>query len=398
MKRIFLLLCVGLFQSLCSAQMPEEEGGGEEEVVELFTTPATRMGAAVSDFGYNLFRQLDSHDSTANAFVSPLSVSIALTQLSMGATEQAERELYRALRYHTLPDLKIHDTLRDLQLALKSPGKGFVSIARLLLPRRLRLKPDYLNGVERSYGVKPFTLSGTPRDMKAINEWFKSETGGKITPSIGSPKRGGGISCVGATYFKGKWQTHFSQANQMEEFQLDGEQPVRVPMLRQANYPLKMGKDSDIGCMMAQIQMEDGVSMFVFLPDDVTKNLTLIVEALTAEFVQDLSMNLHQTEAELVLPALKLNYNTDLVSLLPNLGLSDWLANTDLVKITSQLAKLSAVHHKVVMDVSPEGSQRVAASGVQHVTYKVDRPFVFLIRDEPTGTLLLVGKVLNPQK
>lgn len=53
-------------------------------MVELFTTPATRMGAAVSDFGYNLFRQLDSHDSTANAFVSPLSVSIALTQLSMG--------------------------------------------------------------------------------------------------------------------------------------------------------------------------------------------------------------------------------------------------------------------------------------------------------------------------
>lgn len=392
-----MLLCVGLFHSLCWAQMPEE-GGGEEEVVELFTTPATRMGAAVSDFGYNLFRQLDSHDSTANALLSPLSVSIALTQLSMGATEQAEKELYRALRYHTLQDLKIHDTLRDLQVSLKSAGKGFKSAARLLLPRRLRLKPDYLSDVEKSYGVKPITLTGSARDMKTVNDWFKSETGGKITQAMSETKRSGGISSVGAAYFKGKWHTHFSQTNQLQNFHLDGEEPVQVSMMHQTNYPLKMGKDSDIGCMIAQIQMEEGVSMFVFLPDEVTQNLTLIVEALTAEFVQDLSMNLHQAEADVVLPVLKLNYNRDLLSLLPDLGLSEWLAKTDLIKITSQLAKLSAVHHKVVMEVAPEGSQRVTASAVQHLTYKVDRPFVFLIRDEPTGTLLLIGKVLNPQK
>lgn len=65
----------------------ESEGEAEvveEEHVELFTTPVTKMGAATSDFGYNLFRALSSRDTSANIFLSPISVSAVLTQLSMG--------------------------------------------------------------------------------------------------------------------------------------------------------------------------------------------------------------------------------------------------------------------------------------------------------------------------
>lgn len=61
-----------------------EEAGGEEEHVDLFTTPTTKMGAATSDFGYNLFRALASQEATTNIFLAPISVSAALTQLSMG--------------------------------------------------------------------------------------------------------------------------------------------------------------------------------------------------------------------------------------------------------------------------------------------------------------------------
>lgn len=61
------------------------EGAGlEEEPVELFTTPTTKLGAAVSDFGYNLFRALASREASTNVFLSPISVSAALSQLSLG--------------------------------------------------------------------------------------------------------------------------------------------------------------------------------------------------------------------------------------------------------------------------------------------------------------------------
>lgn len=66
--------------------------------------------------------------------------------------------------------------------------------------------------------------------------------------------------------------------------------------------------------------MQDDVSMFVFLPDDVTQNMTLVEESLTAEFVQDLSMTLHPVHVALTLPVLKFSYSTDLLPLLTDLG------------------------------------------------------------------------------
>lgn len=175
--------------------------------------------------------------------------------------------------------------------------------------------------------------------------------------------------------------------------------------------------------------MEDGVSMYFFLPDEVTQNLTLIEEALTAEFVQDLSNSLHTAKVLLTLPVIKLSYKTNLLPALSDLGetkttfcvldwfinvlfcfftfvslicspvsgLSEWLAETDLIKITSQPVKLNAVHHKVVMEMAPEGAEYASTKPiVTGLAYRVDRPFLFLVRDEPSGALLFIGKVLNP--
>lgn len=71
---------------------------------------------------------------------------------------------------------------------------------------------------------------------------------------------------------------------------------------------------------IAQIKMQDDVSVFIFLPDDVTSNMTLLEESLTAEFVQDLSMTLMPAKVSLTLPALRLSYATDLLPLLGDLG------------------------------------------------------------------------------
>ncbi|GAA6070309.1 pigment epithelium-derived factor, partial [Tachysurus ichikawai] len=153
---------------------------------------------------------------------------------------------------------------------------------------------------------------------------------------------------------------------------------------------------------IAQVPMEDGVSMYYFLPDDVTKNLTLIEEALSAEFVQDLANTLHSVQVQLTLPVLKLGYNTDLLGPLSDMGLSDWLSSPELDKITSQPVKLTTVRHKVVMETAPEGSQYPSTPSANNgqslaLSYNVNRPFVFLIRDEPSGALLFIGKVLNPR-
>ncbi|XP_072518674.1 pigment epithelium-derived factor isoform X1 [Salminus brasiliensis] len=404
MKKIALLLCLWGLLSLSSAQLTDaEEGGSEDEVVDLFTSPRTKLAAATSDFGYNLFRQLAARDTKASVLLSPMSISAAFTQLSMGASERAEKLLHRALRYHTLRDVQLHDTLRDLLSSLRSSAKGFSSVERLLLARRLRLKLEYLNAVEKQYGERPQTLMGGARDLKTVNDWFKQQTGGKVDRVLATAlPRNSAVVPVGAAYFKGKWVTRFSQAGKMDEFQLDGQAPTRVAVMQQQHYPVKMGIDSDLGCTIAQVPMEDGVSMYFFLPDEVTQNFTLIEEALTAEFVQDLANTLYPVQVQLTLPVLKLAYSTDLLDLLSDSGMSEWLGDTDLIKITTQAVKLSTVRHKAVMETAPEGSQYASTAPSRSaqslaLSYNVNRPFLFLVRDEPSGALLFIGKILNPR-
>nr|XP_040038493.1 pigment epithelium-derived factor [Gasterosteus aculeatus aculeatus] len=399
MKRSTFLLLLAVALSACRAQPDAggEEAAGEDEHVELFTTPAAKMAAATSNFGYNLFRAMASRDAGANVFLAPISVSAALTQLSMGGSEQAQRQLFRALRYHSLQDPQLHNTLKDLLVSVRTPGKGLSTAARIYMARR-RVKQDFLSLVEQQYGVRPKVLQGGNKDVKEINDWVARETSGKVQRLLEKPlPSNSGVNLVSAAYFKGKWVTRFGQSGAMENFQVDGGAPVRVPMMQQDNYPVKIGVDSDLSCTIAQIPMQDGVSMFVFLPDDVTSNTTLLEESLTAEFVQDLSMTLHPAQVSLSLPDLKLSYSTDLLPLLGDLGLSEWLANTDLGKISNQRLKLSSVKHKVVMETAPEGNKYPGAASVTHLSYRVDRPFLYLIRDEGSGAVLFIGRVVNPK-
>lgn len=78
-------------------------------------------------------------------------------------------------------------------------------------------------------------------------------------------------------------------------------------------------------------------------------------------------------------------------------GLSEWLDNPELEKISTQAAKLISVNHKVTMETAPEGNQYPSDTTPNHLTYRVDRPFLYLIRDETSGALLFIGRVVNPK-
>lgn len=80
--------------------------------------------------------------------------------------------------------------------------------------------------------------------------------------------------------------------------------------------------------------MQKDVSMFVFLPEEVTTNTTLLEESLTAEFVQDLSMALQPAQVSLTLPVLRLSYSTDLLPLLGDLGESESVSRTRIKLLT----------------------------------------------------------------
>ncbi|XP_039224182.1 pigment epithelium-derived factor isoform X1 [Crotalus tigris] len=379
---------------------------GEEEEDPFYKNPVNKLAAAVSNFGYALFRQQSSQTPSANVLLSPFSVATALSGLSLGAGERREDVISRALFYDTLDKAHLHSTYKELLSSIGSPTKGLKSASRLVMERQLRMRITFVNELEKSYGFRPRVLSGNARaDLQEINQWVQQRTGGKIVRFLGEIPAELSILLLGAASFKGQWATKFDpKLTKPQDFHLDEDRTTRVPMMSAPRAILKYGFDSELSCKIAQLPLAGGVSLMFFLPESVTQNLTLIEDSLTAEFVRDIDKQLKTVQAALRLPRLRLVAETRLGEALQAMRLQALFSTPNLSKISAKPIRLSHVYHKVAFDLGEDGASPVFGSETEAarlnfpIDYTLDKPFLFVLYDNDSGTLLFIGKILDPQQ
>ncbi|XP_054857257.1 pigment epithelium-derived factor [Eublepharis macularius] len=414
MQGLTILLWLGLLITSCRSQGTEQEpanpdaanaGGAEEEDDPFYKIPVNKLASSVSNFGYNLYRLRSSQTPTANVLLSPFSVATALSALSLGAGERTENLLDRALFYDLLNKAELHSTYQTLLASLAVPAKGLKSISRLILERRLRIKPGFVSDLEKSYGVRPRVLTGNARvDLQEANSWVQQRTNGKVTRFLKEIPTGISILLLGAAYFKGKWMTRFdSKFTRLQDFHLDEDRAVSVPMMEGSNTLVKYGFDSELDCKIAQLPLEGRVSALFFLPQSVTQNMTLIEESLTSEFVHDINKQLKTVCMDLKMPRLKLTSELALAGTLQEMRLQALFETPDFSKIAAKAVKLSHVQHKAMLELNEEGVGSVVLPQAEDpcptvlINYHLDRPFLFVLQDDETGALLFVGKILDPR-
>ncbi|XP_042298695.1 pigment epithelium-derived factor isoform X2 [Sceloporus undulatus] len=415
MRILVVLLCLGLLVFSCRSQDsgtstnqqdPEADTeGGVEEEDPFYKSPVNKLAAAVSNFGYDLYRQQSSQTPSANVLLSPFSIATALSGLSLGAGERTEDIISRALFYDLLNKAEIHSNYKELLAGIAAPTKGLKTVSRLIMERRLRMKIGFVNELEKSYGVRPRVLSGNARaDLQEINNWVQQRTGGKVTRFLGEIPDGISIFLLGAAYFKGQWVTRFdNKLTKLHDFHLDEERTVRVPMMSAPQAILKYGFDSELNCKIAQLPLTGGISIMFFLPQSVTQNMTLIEESLTSEFVHDIDKQLKTVHAVLSMPRLKLTAETGLTGTLQEMRLQALFSTPDFSKIAAKAIKLSHVQHKVALELGEDGVSSVFTPDTEAarlnfpIDYHLDKPFLFVLRDNETGTLLFIGKILDPR-
>lgn len=410
MKSLVVLLWLGLLAVSCRSQvneqdgaLPDTEGGTEEEEDPFYKVPLNKLAAAVSNFGYDLYRQLSSQKPTGNVLLSPFSIATALSGLSLGAGERTEDIISRALYYDLLDKAEVHSIYKELVASITAPSKGLKSTSRLILERRLRMKIAFVNALDKSYGVRPKVLSGNVRaDLQELNTWVQQRTGGKVPRFMRDIPNGISILMVGAAYFKGQWVTKFDpKLTKMQNFHLDEDRVVKVPMMSDPRAILKYGFDSELNCKITQLPLMGSVSATFFLPVSVTQNMTLIEESLTSEFLHDIDKQLKTVNMVLSMPRIKLSSETGLADTFQEMRLQALFGTPDFSKIAVKPIKLSHVHHKAILELNEDGAASTSApetvvAGLT-INYHLDRPFIYVIRDNETGALLFIGKILDPQ-
>ena len=369
-----------------------------------------------SAFACELYAQLRSQEG--NLFLSPYSISSALAMTYGGARGETAAQMAKALHFG-LPQEGVPPAFAGLQSrldAVQTKGKVKLSIANSLWPqKKFAFLPGYLDLCRKHYGatITPLDYVNAPGPArKTINDWVEDKTNKKITDLIapGVLDAMTRLVLVNAIYFKGDWANPFKAAlTKPAPFHVTAAKTVDAPLMQQKK-EFRYGETPNLQVLELPYTGND-LSMIVLLPRK-TDGITVLEEFLTPEAITKWSEGLDRREVEVFLPKFKMTSQFSLGDKLAALGMTDaFTGKADFSGMDGQRdLYISAVIHKAFVDVNEEGTEAAAATAVvmramammleppPTPVFRADHPFLFLIRDNHTGSILFLGRVTDPTK
>jgi serpin B len=419
------LIGLGMVVAGSAACAPQAPGGiVQAEVVQsdqprqtplpLQEAQVPQLVAGNSDFAFVLYDRL--FDERANLFYSPYSISLALAMTYAGARNQTAEQMSEALHFD-LPQDRLHAAFNALDAALSARGAQLdpEQRFRLRIANALWGQEDYaflaafLDELAHNYGagLRVLDFVGAPEaSRQTINEWVEEQTEEKIKDllpqgSISSDTR---LVLSNAIYFNAAWMYPFQEEVTEDGtfYLLDGEQVV-VPMMAQSE---RLGYAAGEGYKAVELPYLGGeLSMVVVVPTEGSfQDWACSLDAEQWSAVVD---GMQRMQVRLTMPKFTFESGFRLKDALMRLGMPEAFSGTaDFSGMTGKRDLfISDVYHKAFVAVDEEGTEAAAATAVvmeltaapaQPVEVRVDRPFVFVIRDIETGAILFLGHVVNP--
>lgn len=362
-------------------------------------------------FAFELYRRLQAAEG--NLFFSPYSISTALAMTYAGADGTTRQQLADTLRF--IPDGQmLHAAFSTLQSQLKQEqekGEIELSIANALwIENNFPLLHTFTSLTSRFYGAAVNQVrfkTDTEKARRTINTWVEEKTENKIQELIkpGVLDSFTRLVLTNAIYFKGNWARPFKKERTKEEqFWVEPGTSAMVPMMNQQE---ELGYMED--AMLQALEMTytgDTLSMIVLLPRK-TDGLKDLEGALTAELLSSRLESIRKCDVRVCMPKFTMTSQFDLSRTLAAMGMPEAFSEAaDFSGMTGgKDLFISAVVHKAFVDVNEEGTEAAAATGVvMRLTaapappplFRADHPFIFLIRHNPTGSLLFLGRVARP--
>jgi len=365
-------------------------------------------------FACDLYAQLKTQDG--NLFFSPYSVSTALAMTYAGARGETAAQMAKALHF-SLPQAELHPAFAALAAqmnAVQTAGHVKLSIANSLWPyKTYPFLEDYLALVKKNYGstITPVDYEhAEPAARAQINQWVEDKTQKKITNIIGAPldplTR---LVLVNAVYFKGTWESPFkAEETKNAPFHRPVGDPVQTPLMTHTR-TYKYGEWQTVQVIELPYAGNE-LSMLVLLPSS-TNGMAELEGDLSVSGLQQWRQQLRLQKVQLFLPKFKITWGAALLNnALQALGMSDAFNATraDFSGMDGRPDLLiSRILQKAFVDVNEEGTEAAAATAITMHSlaisrprpppvFRADHPFLFLIQENATGSILFMGRVTDP--
>ncbi len=359
-------------------------------------------------FALDLYRELGGDEG--NLFFSPYSISASLGMTYAGARGNTEAQMAQALHF-ALDQSLLHPAFASVGAwlrAVQDKGEVRLRVANSLWPQEgYPLLDEFLALTEQFYGVAitPLNYNEPEVARQRINAWVEERTEGKIEDLIPPGTLLALLVLVNAIAFKGNWARQFDEAlTQDAPFWLGPGNQVRVPLMQQLG---TFGYAQLDDLFILELPYAGGdVSMVILLPAAID-GLAALEDSLSVERLRRWMGRLRESEVQVYLPRFKMKCGFRLSGRLKAMGMTDAfddLADFSGIDGTHSLY-ISAVFHEAYVDVNEEGTEAAAATAVvvapkgiplPSPTFRADHPFVFLIQEKATESVLFVGRVVNP--
>jgi serpin B len=365
-------------------------------------------------FALDLYAQLSKDEG--NVFFSPYSISTALAMTYAGAKGKTAEQMASTLHFSLPPD-KLHTGFAEIIKHLNAGGDKRpyeLTVANSLWGQKgFTFLPGFVHTTETKYGAAFKEVDfqkETEKARQAINAWVEEKTKDKIKELLqqGDVTEMTRLVLTNAIYFKASWAKKFHvESTKEEEFTLPGGGKVKVDFMRK-QFESMPYFDGGKFHLVSIPYKDDALSMIVLLPKK-DSTLAELEKSLTAANLSAWLGDMKTHDVDLKLPKFRTTSRFELKKVLSDMGMPvAFTPEADFSGITSQTKlMISKVIHKAFVDVHEKGTEAAAATAVivappsappqyPKATFHADRPFVFLLHEHHTNSILFMGRLNDP--
>jgi len=400
MRYIGLIILTAMLVGGCNPQSRTSNGTSTDQ-----DTTGVNNG-----FAFRLYKQLKSERN--NVFLSPYSISSALAMTYAGAREQTRNEMADVLGFPQDNEQlgKQNRALGNHLHSLADSGLVLNVANSLWAQKDYGFSRDFVR-TNREYfsaGLKEVDFKRQYRAIREqINQWVEDKTNDKIQDMIseGVLDRMTRLVLVNAIYFNGKWDHPFNEKRTKEDvFHTSAGTSLKIPFMKQSlTIPYY---ETDLYPSVALPYAGNQISMVILLPKKAAR-MEKVENNLDAGYYNTLLDSMKPQQVDLSLPRFRIEEKYSLNGPLKALGMNRAFGGkADFSGMTGEKELyISNVMHQSFVEVDEKGTEAAAATGVvmrktsvvRKKQFKADHPFIFMIKDEKTGTVLFLGKLGNPE-
>lgn len=399
----YILILLFLFSIACK-EAPMDNANIE---IRQLTKSESKLVNASERFGYNIFQKINESKKNENIFISPISISFALGMTLNGAASSTSDSIRNTLFISDLSKEEINSSYRSLIDYLYSVDTDVkFKIANAIFYRNIiTFKKEFIDINKKYFNASVDGLDfSNPRSVDIINNWAKEETEGKIPVIVERIPNDIIMYILNAIYFKGDWKYAFDKNMTKEDwFKKTKNDSVKCDMMNK--YISVKYFENEYLQLIELPYANDAFCMNIILPKE---DINELIKKIDSEKIKLWYENMFDSYVNLYLPKFKLKFKSSLKEALKNMGmgiafdpsLSDFRNLYD----GTEKAYISDVNHSTYVDVYEEGTEAAAVTSVEigitsireEMVMRCDKPFVFLIRERNSNSILFIGKLFDP--